>query len=221
MTVIDILLRYRQAFMGGLRNTMALAGIAWFLGLTVGIPLGALARRYVRWVGYPLHAVSFAIAAIPPIVLLYWAHFPLQTAFKIVIDPFVTASTILSFLNVVVVAQIVRSALDNFRDEYRLAAQVSGMTRREIFRFVELPLIAREVLPSILASQVLILQSTIFASLISVPELFRVAQLIDSKIYQPIQIYSALAVFFLVVCLPVYLIAFLLRQRFLRNLSEK
>lgn len=221
MTIVDIILRYRQAFAGGLLVTLALASIAWGLGLTVGTLLGALASRYRRWVGYPLRALSFVLAAIPPIVLLYWAHYPLQAAIDVVINPFFTAATILSLLNVAIVAETIRSALDGFRAEYRMAAQVAGMTRWEIFRFVEFPLVARQVLPSILAAQVLILQSTLFASLISVEELFRVAQRINSAIYQPIQIYTALAGFFLVVCMPVYLLAYILRRRFLRDISEK
>jgi polar amino acid transport system permease protein len=221
VTVTDIILRYRHAFASGLLVTMALAAIAWGVGLTLGTLFGASASRYRRWIGYPLRAMSFTLAAIPPIVLLYWAHYPLQSAIDVVINPFLTAASILSLVNVVVVAEIIRSALDGFRVEYKMAAQVNGMTRWETFRFVEFPLVARQVLPSILAAQVLILQSTLFASLISVEELFRVAQRINSAIYQPIQIYTALAGFFLVVCMPVYLLAYVLRRRFLRDISEK
>jgi len=102
-----------------------------------------------------------------------------------------------------------------------MAAHVTGMTRWETFRFIELPLVSRQVLPSILAAQVLILQSTLFASLISVEELFRVAQRINSQVYRPIQIYTALAGFFLIVCLPLYLLAYILRRRFLRDIAAE
>lgn len=221
MTITDIILRYREAFISGLFVTLSIATIAWVFGLTVGTLFGVFASRYKLWVGYPLRAASFTLAAIPPIVLLYWAHYPLQVALDIVIDPFVTASSVFCISNIVVVAEIIRSALDNFHKEYRIAAQVCGMNRWETFKFVEFPLITRQVLPGILASQVLILQSTLFASLISVEELFRVAQRINSSIYMPIQIYSALALFFLVICMPIYILAFILRQRFLREIYER
>lgn len=220
MTTTDILLRYRQAFAEGLYVTLKLALIAWVAGLLLGTVTGTLASRYKRRVGYPLRAVSFVLAAIPPIVLLYWAHYPLQEALGVVVDPFITASLILSLINVVVVSEIVRTTLDSFRSEYRVAAQVSGLTRLETLRYVELPLIARHAIPTVLAAQVLILQSTLFASLISVEELFRVAQRINSTIYKPIEIYSAVAMFFVIVCLPIYFLAYVLRRRFLRNYSE-
>lgn len=211
MTITNILIRYKTAFAGGLLVTLELAAIAWLTGLIVGTALGILASRYRRQVGYPLRGLSFTLAAIPPIVILYWAHYPLQTALDVIINPFITAAGTLSLINVVMVAEIVRTALDGFRNEYKIAAQVSGMTRMETLRYVELPLIARQVMPSILASQVLILQSTLFASLISVEELFRVAQRINSTIYRPIQIYTALAGFFLLSCLPIYVLAYALR----------
>jgi polar amino acid transport system permease protein len=213
MSIIDIIVKYREAFAAGLSVTLQLASIAWAVGLSFGTILGTLASRHRAFFGFPLRAASFSLAAIPPLVLLYWAHYPLQAALGVVVDPFITAAAILSVMNVVVVAEIVRAGLDGFKLEYRAAANVCGLTRLEALRHIELPIIAAETIPSLLASQVLILQSTLFASLISVEELFRVAQRINSTIYRPIQIYSALALFFIVVCLPIYLVAYLLRRR--------
>jgi len=64
------------------------------------------------------------------------------------------------------------------------------------------------------------LQATLFASLISVEDLFKVAQRINSMIYKPVEIYSALGIFFLLVCLPLNGLALWLKKRFTRNLSE-
>jgi ABC-type amino acid transport system permease subunit len=65
------------------------------------------------------------------------------------------------------------------------------------------------------------LQATIFASLISVGEIFRVAQRINSEVYRPVEIYTALALFFLAVCLPLHGLAQYLKKRYTRNLSER
>jgi len=65
------------------------------------------------------------------------------------------------------------------------------------------------------------LQATLFASLISVEEIFRVSQRINSTIYRPVEIYTALALFFLAVCLPINLAAAYLKKRYTRDLSER
>lgn len=214
MSTWDILIQFHRALLDGLVVTLQLAFVAWLVGLAIGVPFGILANQYAKTAGYLLRALSFTLAAIPPIVLLYWFHYPLQQLIGINFQPFVTASLVLSLLNIGIVAEIVRAGLDGFPKQYRLAGLLYGMTPIQTFRYIEFPLIFRQVLPGLLATEVFILQGTIFASLISVEELFRVAQRIDSSIYRSIQIYSALAIFFVAICMPLYGLAFILRRRF-------
>jgi ABC-type amino acid transport system permease subunit len=89
-----------------------------------------------------------------------------------------------------------------------------------LFR-IQLPLILRQVIPALLPLQVVMLHTTLFASLISVEEIFRVAQRINAQIYRPVEIYTALGIFFLGVCLPVNGVALWLKRRFTRDLSER
>ena len=201
--------------------TLKLAAITWSIGLSLGGVAGVSAHRWPLAVGVPLRSLTFLLSGVPFLVLLYWAHFPLQTLLNIVVNPFITAATILSIINTVFVAEIWRSALNDFRREYVLAAMTCGMTFGELVRHIQIPLVFRQALPMLVAVQVAMLQMTLFASLISVEELFRVAQRINSSIHKPVEIYSALAIFFLVICIPPYYLAFWMRRRFTRNLSEQ
>jgi ABC-type amino acid transport system permease subunit len=69
--------------------------------------------------------------------------------------------------------------------------------------------------------QITMLQATLFASLISVDEIFRVAQQVNSLVYKPVEIYSMLAVLFIAICAPLHLLANFLKNKFTRNLSER
>ena len=221
MDVIQLIIQYQRAFIDGLRVTFELCGITWAVGICLGAALGTAAHRW-RWVvGTPLRALAFLLAGIPFLVLLYWAHYPLQVSFEVIVDPFYSAVSVLSLLNVVAVAEICRVALDDFPTEYVLAAKVCGLTRAETFARIQFPLILRQILPSLLTLQVTMLQMTLFASLISVEEIFRVAQRINSVLFRPVEIYTALAVFFLLICLPLNGAALYLRHRFTRNVSER
>ena len=220
MNVFEIIIRYREGFAYGLFVTLKLAIVTWISGLIFGWLIGTSAHRWPRPVGIPLRVVSFTLSGVPFLVLLYWAHFPLQTLLDVVINPFVTAAFLLSFINTVIVAEVWRSALDDFRKEYSLAAQVCGMSTGEILRFIKIPLVFHQALPMLLAVQVAMLQMTLFASLISVEELFRVAQRINSSIHKPVEIYTALAIFFIFICVPPYVLAFWLRVKYTRDMSE-
>ncbi len=221
MTIINIIATYKDSLISGLLVTLGLCLIIWISGLIFGSLFGVLAHRQKESTGLFLKVLSFVLASIPVLVFLYWLHYPLQAILGVVVIPFVTASFALSVINIVGVAQIVRDALDEFPEQYVTAGKVCGLSKKYIFSRIQFPIIFRQTIPQLLTLQVNMLQLTLFASLISVQELFRVTQQINSLIYKPIEIYTALAVFFIAICLPLNLLAYWLKKKYTRNLSEK
>jgi len=220
MTVLDILINYRHAFLEGLWVTLQLSAIIWAAGLGLGGALGIWGASNWKAVGIPSRTFAFLLSGVPILVFLFWLHYPVQEMFDVVIDPFITAAVTLSIVNVFGVADIVRGSLVDFPKQYITAARVTGLTQKQTILNIQLPLIFRQILPSLLILQVTMLHTTLFASLISVEEIFRVAQRINAQIYKPVEIYTALGLFFLMVSLPVNGLAFWFKAKFTRNLSE-
>jgi polar amino acid transport system permease protein len=220
MSIWDILIRYRADWLHGLWVTVKLCVLIWGIGLFAGTALGAAGARWKNTVGLASRIASFVLAGIPILVFLFWLHYPLQAYFRVVIDPFITAVVALSIVNIVLVADTIRGALNDFPQQYLAAARVCGLDSRETVLRIQLPIILRQVIPGLLSLQVTMLQTSLFASLISVDEIFRIAQRINSQVYRPVEIYTALAILFLIVCLPLHGLALWLKQRFTRNFSE-
>lgn len=220
MGVFDILVTYYPAFLRGLLVTLQLSLIIWFCGIVFGGGLGVFGARYKFSVGIPSRVMSFMMSGVPILVILFWLHYPAQAMFNLVVDPFYTGAFTLSVINIFAVADIVRGALNDFPGQYLIAAKVTGLSREQTIFKIQLPLIFREVLPPLLLLQVMMLHTTLFTSLISVEEIFRAAQRINAQIYRPVEIYTALGVFFLMVCLPVNGLALWLKARYTRDLSE-
>ncbi|MSU60527.1 MAG: ABC transporter permease subunit [Candidatus Staskawiczbacteria bacterium] len=221
MSVFDIILTYKEGLFLGLLVTLKLCLIIWLAGLVIGTILGYLSSKYHSEIGVPTRITAFILSGIPVLVLLFWLHYPLQAMLEVNINPFYTVAFALSIVNIFAVSEIVGSALSNFPSQYNLAAKVCGLSQKETFLKIELPIIFRQIIPSLLSLQVTMLQLTIFASLISVEEVFRVAQRINSLIYKPIEIYTALAIFFLIICLPLNGLALWLKYKFTRDISEQ
>lgn len=221
MTVLDILVTYREGILRGLVVTLQLCLIIWSTGLVVGSALGVAGAKWYRGVGITSRVLSFALSGVPVLAFLFWLHYPLQAVLQVVINPFYTAAAALSVINVLAVADAVRGVLRDFPAQYIVAAQVSGLSPTQTLLHIQLPIVLRQVIPSLLQIQVGMLQATLFASLISVDEIFRVAQRINAVIYRPVEIYTALALLFLSICLPLNGLALWLRQRFTRDLSER
>ena len=221
MSVLDILLKYQSALVGGLATTFKLALLIWIVGLSGGAMLGSLGAKWKVGIGIPSRILAFTLSGMPILVFLFWFHYPLQTILGVVVDPFITAAATLSIINIFAVADVIRGVLSDFPRQYVTAGLVCGMTQSEILLHIQLPIIFRQTVPVLLMIQVNMLQATLFASLISVNEIFRVAQQINAQIYRPVEIYTALGILFLAICLPMNGLALWLKTRYTRDFSEK
>lgn len=220
MNVIDILIKYHQGFLQGLMVTFELALIIWLGGMILGTALAVASTKYKQEVGIPTRIISFLLSGVPILVFLFWLHYPAQAMLNVVIDPFITAAFTLTIINIFAVSDIVRHGIDDFPAQYTVAAKVCGMPAHKTFWHIQLPIIFRQVFPALLLLQVTMLHTTLFASLISVEEIFRVAQRINASIYKPVEIYTALGVFFLLISLPLNGLALWMKHKFTRNVSE-
>jgi ABC-type amino acid transport system permease subunit len=220
MMALALLAKYQPALLSGLFVTASLSLVVWGLGLGLG---GALGIAGTRWsaIGKASRTASFLIGSLPAIVVLIWCYYPAQALLGVIISPFWTAAFALSIINILIVSDIVRPALVNFPQEFVVAGKVSGMSEAQVFRHITFPLVIRQLLPPILFSQVSMLHATLFASLISVEEVFRVTQEINAQEYQPVALYTTLALVFLAICAPINGIALYLRHRYGRDLSER
>jgi polar amino acid transport system permease protein len=221
MNSLQILWQYREAFFSGFIVTMQLLILTSFIGTVSGIALEWLCHRFEGIMRRLVDGVAFCIAAIPALVILFWLYYPAQTLLGISVSPFLTALTALTLMNTFAVYRIASDAVKDFPKQYIASALVCGLKSSDIVRYIQAPLLLRATLPRWIDQQVVILQTSVFASLISVEEIFRVAQRINSVIYQPVIIYTAMALIFLVTAGSAMYGAQYLRNRFHRDFSER
>ncbi len=219
MNVFDIIWKYRQGFLHGLGVTCKICLIVWAVGILMGTIIGfwmhkrKIAGAVIKW-------ISNIVTAIPVIVFLFWMHYPMQAMMNIVIDPFVTSVLAFSIVNMLGVANIVKEALTDFPQQYLVAAKTLGLSKKVTIKRIQIPLILRLVLPSLLSLQINMLQMSLFSSFIGVEDIFRMAQRINAVAYKPIEIYTALGLFFIIICLPLNLLVKYLNDKYTRDTSE-
>lgn len=220
MTVLEILIKYSRELLSGISVTLELCMYVYPIGLVVGTLLGIASHRWKLLLGIPSKAISVILSSMPIIVFLFWLHYPLQYILDVVIEPFRTSVFALSLVMIFLIGDIVRTALTNFPRGLIESAEVCGLPTREAVRKIQMPLVFRQVLPEFLFVMVTVLQATLFTSLISVNEIFRIAQQINADIYKPVEIYTVLALFFIVICVSLNLLAYWLKVRYHWRLSD-
>ncbi|MDR0231395.1 MAG: ABC transporter permease subunit [Dysgonamonadaceae bacterium] len=220
MNVFEILSKYKDEFLIGAGVTIKIAILVWIIGLIVGGLLGILGAKYKRFIGIPSRTISFILGGIPALVFLFWLHYPAQRIFNVVIDGFYSTVFALSVINTFLIADLVRNALSTFPEQYIVSAEVMGFSSREITWKIQIPLILRQIIPSVLITEIVMLHSTLFGSFIAVDEIFRIALRVNSEVYRPVEVFSILAIFFLIISLPIAGFASWLKKRYSRNLSK-
>ncbi len=221
MKPFEILWQYRAAFLGGFVVTIELVVLSLIVGTTMGILLEWLCARYEGLIRRVSDSAAFCMSAIPALVILFWLHYPAQAMLGIVVPPFWTALAALALVNIFAIYRIVSDAVNDFPKQFEATAQVCGLKPIQIVRYIKAPLILRAALPRWIDQQVIILQTSVFASLISVEETFRVAQRINSVVYQPVIIYTSMALIFLATAGSAMYYAKYLRKKFYRDFSER
>jgi His/Glu/Gln/Arg/opine family amino acid ABC transporter permease subunit len=206
--MVSLIVRYHQALLGGALVSLELAGIAWTAGLVFGTLLGIWRASYGRGLRRSSIALfSLSASSIPVMVYLLWCHYPLQTLLGISVRPFITAAVVFTVYNTLTISEVVRSAVEDLALAFSQAAVATGVPRGVYVRYIMLPLALRAALPGYLVSQVGVLHMTLFASLISVDELFRVTQRINAIEYNAVGVFSLLALFYFVLSFPLMLSA--------------
>ena len=212
--VLKILSDYKEEFLIGLSVTLQMTLLIWSLGILFGSIVGILCVRFKKAIGIPSRLITFFLGGIPVLVFLYWLHYPAQNLLGVQVDGFITTVFMLTLLNTFLVAEQVRNALDSFPREFIVSAEVCGFSRNQITRMIQAPYIIRQIIPAVLLIQVVMMHSTLFASLISVDELFRIAIRVNSEVYKPVEVYSALALFFLLLSLPISGLSYYLKRKY-------
>jgi polar amino acid transport system permease protein len=208
-----LLERYQFALLSGALETLKICGIVWVSGLALGALLGLAAANSPKILGRLVHWITFLVTSIPALVILFWFHYPFQSLAGIVVDPFWTTIVVLSLINIMVVAEAVQVGVVAVPKEMRWTAKAAGLSDFETYTLILFPLGIRLALPSVIMAQVAVVHMSIFASLISVNELFRTVQTINGLEYQPVGSYSIVAIFFVAICLPLGLLGLFLRAR--------
>lgn len=213
--MLQVLIQYHYLLLQGFLTTIKLLGCIMLIGIPLGILLGVIGGRYSKEIFAFIKGARFITKVIPVLVFLFWLHYPLQGLLGIVIDPFWTTIFALGLLNTVAVASIVSSELELLPKAYREAGTTLNLSPNQIIRYIELPLLFRRTIPQLLLIQASMLEYTLFASLISVPELFKTAQSINAMIYKPVEIYSLLIFFFLIILGPLHLLIKWLEKKYI------
>ncbi|HEX8767241.1 MAG TPA: amino acid ABC transporter permease [Jatrophihabitans sp.] len=183
----------------GLKNTLHAALYAIVLAAVLGVLLafGRLSRQW--WIRLPAVAVIEFFRGVPLLLLI----FALFLAFPLVVHtdlPALWALVLaLTFYNGAVIAEIVRAGVLSIPKGQTEAASALGLSRSQTLRIVLLPQAVRVMLPALISQLVVLLKDTSLGFVIGFSELLRTGGQLVQVLRNPLQLYLAVALVYIVI----------------------
>ncbi len=206
MSPLDVLLAGRPAYLRGLLITIAVWGISLGIGTSVGLIAGWgrfwLRSRLPKWSVFITEGVPLLFQAIPLVILLVWFHYLLPSIVGYAVPPFWTAVIVFTLYIAFAVSDIFSNALRNIPKGEIEAGFALGLDEATVARRVALPLGLRSSFPNLCFLGVDVLKLISLASLIALDELLHVTDTVIAHTYVALPSYTALALLFLVMILP-------------------
>lgn len=194
--LIDSLLPMIKA---ALHYTITLTLISFALGLALSVAVALVRLWKIPVLSQIAGIYVWVIRGTPLLVQLFIIFYGLPNI-GIEFDPF-PAAIIAFSLNVGAYnSEVVRGAIQSISNGQWEAAYSLGMTRGQALRRIILPQAARVSVPPLSNSFISLVKDTSLAFTITVIDMFQVAKQIASTTYEPLLVYSEVAVLYLVLC---------------------
>jgi len=115
--------------------------------------------------------------------------------------------------------EIIRAGLQSVSIGQRRAGLASGLTPAQTMRLIVMPQGLRRMLPSLLSQSIIAFQDSTIASVLGVSEALHVTTIVVAREQRTIELYSILAVLFLVICYSASRLVRYLEARMLARLG--
>ncbi|WP_420299724.1 glutamine ABC transporter permease GlnP [Edwardsiella tarda] len=193
----------------GAKLTLWISVLGLLGGLVIGLAAG-FARAFGGWLSNHVALLFIELIRGTPIVVqVMFIYFALPMMMPLRIDPFTAAVVTIMINSGAYIAEITRGAVLSIHSGFREAGLALGLSRRDTLRYVIMPLALRRMLPPLGNQWIVSIKDTSLFIVIGVAELTRQGQEIIAGNFRAMEIWSAVAVIYLIMTLA---LSFVLRR---------
>lgn len=201
----NFIVAYIPSLLNGLKITLFISALSIIFGTILGVFLG-IARKSKIFILSICSTIFIEIfLALPVLVLLIWVYYCLPLFIGINLNETTTAVLSFTLSLAAFIAETVRSGINSIPQGQIEAGLTLQLSKIQVYRFIILPQAIRLMLPALLTQYLTTIKLTTLASVIAVYELLHTSNNIVSLTYRPLEVYTVVAIIFLIVIIPINL----------------
>ena len=193
---------YKYVFLEGAAVTLWLTLLAVIAGTALGVIVAFMKRARNKIVSLFAKAYIELFRAVPILVLIVWIFYVLPILLNWRVSAFSAALLALSLNLSPFVAETVRAAIESIPNSQFESGVALGFTQRQIMQHIIVPQAIRNMVPNLMGLYISQLKNSSLASVIAVNELLHRSNILISETYRPLEIYTAIAVIYTAMILP-------------------
>ncbi|SHI23074.1 amino acid ABC transporter permease [Pollutimonas bauzanensis] len=199
--------------------TIALSVMAFIGGGIVGLII-ALSRTSENSAARALSMGFIKLFQGTPLLLQLFLVFFGAPVLGLDINPWIAAAVALTLNSGAFLGEIWRGCIEAIPRGQWEAAEALGLSYRNKMRDVVLPQALKIAVPPTVGYLVQIVKGTSLAAIIGFTELTRAGQIINNATFQPMVVFSAVAIIYFLLCWPLSLLAAYMERRLAVSLSR-
>jgi polar amino acid transport system permease protein len=182
----------------GLLNTVKIAAVSIVLGVLVGLVLAMMRLSTRRWLNIPSLVFIEFYRNTPPIVHFFWFFYALPVMLAVSLDPYVAAVLALSTQSGAFYAEVFRGGIVSIERGQWEGGRALGMTHSALMRRVIVPQAIARMVPPFIERSFELLKTTALASTLAYADLLYQAMMVNSETFRPLEVYTTIALMYLV-----------------------
>ncbi len=179
--------------------TVPLTVLSFALAIVIAVIVALIQYANIKGLKQICRFYIWVVRGTPVLVQLYLIFYGLPKL-GLVLDAFPCAVLVFGFNEAAYMAESVRGSLESVSKGQLEAGQCVGMNYLQIMWHIVLPQAFRVAFPALSNSLISLTKETSLAASITVMEMFRQAQVINGRVYQPIGLYTEVALVYLLLC---------------------
>lgn len=183
--------------------TLEITALSVGFGLLIGLVLGLAQLSKTPLLRWPAKIYVDFIRGTPLLIQIFIIYFALPAVLGTRIDPFVAAVTACSLNSGAYIAEIFRGGIQSISIGQLRAGLSLGMTHAQTMRYVILPQAVKRIIPPLGNEFIAMLKDSSLVSVIGFEELTRSGQLVIAETYGTLEIWTCVAILYLIMTLSI------------------
>lgn len=210
---LDLAVSAMPLLLMGALVTVKITALSVGLGVVIGLFVGIARICNVRILRILSAVYVDFLRGTPLLVQIFLIYFAVPVITGIRMDPFVAAITSCSINSGAYVAEIFRAGIQSIDEGQMEAGRSLGLTWKQTMCYIIIPQAFKRVIPPLGNEFIALLKDSSLVSVIGFEELTRRGQLIIARTYGSLEIWTCVAIIYLIMTLTISrLVAYLERR---------